>query len=197
MRCRFGNCTAQRAGINQRTNQSYTYCTRHRIYQNNYKIRQRAMKKNPGVGPYNLRPRNIMPPPSLQMKVKELEKEICNYHKLFGEVEKIKHKFNTLAEVQVKTEKYVRDQLCSLVNGKTEHVLPSGDRIDVITEDAMYEVKTPEQYKSGIGQLLVYSQFFPKLKKILYLTKLVSPAKMQHILRDCQTHEIYVELFVE
>lgn len=131
------------------------------------------------------------------MKVKELEKKITSYHKLFKEVEKIKHKLNTLTEAQVLTERYVRDFLAEEVNGKTEHVLPSGDRIDVLTDDTMYEVKTPEQYKSGIGQLIVYHQFFPEHKKVLYLTKLSSPIKMQYILRDCQSHDIFVQLYSE
>ena len=197
MQCKFGNCTTKRVEINRRTKQPYIYCTRHRIYQNNYKKKRRTLQKNDSNKLYNLRQSITMPPPSMEIKLKELKKELCNYHKLFGEVEKIKYRFNTLTETQVKTEKYVRDQLCSLVNGTSEYVLPSGDRIDVITENAIYEVKRPQQYKSGIGQLLVYSQFCPDRKKILYLTKLASPEKMQYILHNCQIHDIYVELFAE
>jgi hypothetical protein len=124
-----------------------------------------------------------------------MQKKIIGYQKLFQEVEKLKNKFNTLTETDILTEKYVRDELCKEVNGQTEYILPSGDRIDVITKNAIYEVKTPELYKSAIGQLIIYSQYFPNHKKILYLTKIASPRKMQYILRDCQNQNIFTQLF--
>jgi hypothetical protein len=193
MRCRFGNCTSDRAGINKRTKQPYMCCTRHRMYQNNYKKYNRSTPKSV----YSFQPLKIMPPLSTSMKVIELEKIITNYHRLFKEFEKVKHKLNTITEAQVLNERHIRDKLAKEVNGKTEHVLPSGDRIDVLTDHIIYEVKTPEQYKSGIGQLTIYHQFFPTHKKVLYITKLASPSKMQYILRDCQSQDIFVQLYSE
>jgi len=127
--------------------------------------------------------------------MKELERQIYKFQKIFAEVEKLKDKLNTLNATNALPESVVRDELADRVSGKTEHVLPSGDRIDVVTDKAIYEVKTPEQYKAGLGQLCVYGQFFPDHKKILYLTRMCTPNKLEYILRDCQTHDIFVELY--
>jgi hypothetical protein len=189
-KCRYGNCTAERSGINPRTNSLYAYCSRHRLYQSNYRKNKRK------IGTKNVfAPRiDVLPLPTDAAKIKSLEKQVSKFRQLFAEVEKLKDKLNTLNVENVLPESAIRDMLAASICGKTEHVLPSGDRVDIVTEKAIYEVKTPDQYKAGLGQLCVYGQFFPKHKKILYLTKLCTPNRLEHILHDCQTHDIFVEL---
>ena len=195
MRCLFGNCRAERDVINRKTQLPYSYCHRHRIYQSLRQKQRRRWSKPVNPLPI-IEPIDVILPEPLS-DTRTLEQRLVAYHKLFGEIEKVKHRLNALPECTVFTEQYVRDQLCAAVNGQIEHVLPSGDRIDVLTADTIYEVKPPEQYKAAIGQLLVYGQFFPLHRKTLYLTKLGTPRKIATILQDCQRHGIFVQLFVE
>lgn len=207
MRCLFGNCKSDRNVLNLKTQLLYSYCDRHRAYQSlRQKQRRRSGKllcteeaveyaletivEDPVEDP-------VGDPREDQSQIRSLEQQIAGYHKLFEEIDKIKHRLNALPESMVFTEKYVRDQLAAMVTGQIEYVLPTGDRIDVLTDTAIFEVKPPEQYKAAIGQLLVYGQFFPEHVKILYLTKLCTPRKLSTILHDCQRQGIYVQLFVE
>jgi hypothetical protein len=195
MRCQFGNCKSDRDVVNQKTQVLYSYCRRHRQYQSYRQKQKRKLSKLWDVEPEEA----VEPVEAVEAEepYRVLEQRLAAYHKLFLEVDKIKDRLNALPESIVFTEKYVRDQLAAMVHGHKEHVLPTGDRIDVLTEEAIYEVKPPEQYKAAIGQLLVYSQFYPNHQKILYLTKISTPRKMATILRDCQRHGIFTQLFAE
>ena len=197
MRCLFGNCKSDRNVLNLKTQLLYSYCDRHRAYQSLRQKQRRRSGKIERTEEVAAGDTTVEDPVGDQSQIRSLEQQIAGYHKLFEEIDKIKHRLNALPESMVFAEKYVRDQLAAMVTGQIEYVLPTGDRIDVLTDTAIFEVKPPEQYKAAIGQLLVYGQFFPDHVKILYLTKLCTPRKLSTILHDCQRQGIYVQLFVE
>lgn len=195
MKCRFGNCTARRVGMNKKTGMLYSSCAYHRAYQNNYwKTKRRLRQAHPETHRF-MKSDKITIIPNNNVKIKELEAKLHKFSKLLEEVNNAKNKLNTLDFGNIMSEKEIRDIFAERVNGKTEHVLPSGDRIDVVTNSTIFEIKSPEQYKSGIGQLSVYGQYFPAHKKVLVLTKICTPNKLEHILRDCRNHDIFVELY--
>jgi len=69
---------------------------------------------------------------------------------------------------QDRTEFQIRDRLKSQLGGLTE-VKTAAGRIDLLTETEIIEVKRVGEWKSGLGQLLVYSGFYPEHRKRLYL----------------------------
>jgi hypothetical protein len=42
-------------------------------------------------------------------------------------------------------------------------------RIDVLTEDEIIEVKKITDWKAALGQILIYSGFYPEHRKLIYL----------------------------
>lgn len=65
-------------------------------------------------------------------------------------------------------ESRVRDNLQSKLGGLTEVSTPSG-RIDLLTETEIIEVKNIKDWKSALGQILIYSAFYPNHKKRIHL----------------------------
>jgi hypothetical protein len=65
-------------------------------------------------------------------------------------------------------ERQVCDCLKSQVGGVPEVTTPAG-RIDLLTETEIIEIKRVSDWKAGLGQLLVYSGFFPEHRKRLHL----------------------------
>lgn len=66
------------------------------------------------------------------------------------------------------TESQIRDRLQSQLGKLTEVKTPAG-RIDLLTETEIIEVKWIGEWKSGLGQILVYSAFYPEHKRRLHL----------------------------
>ncbi|CAN0535793.1 unnamed protein product [Ectocarpus sp. 12 AP-2014] len=62
----------------------------------------------------------------------------------------------------------VRDALASLVGGEAEVETPAGS-IDVLSGTEVIEVKYYKQWKHGLGQVLAYHSFHPRLAKRLHL----------------------------
>ena len=62
----------------------------------------------------------------------------------------------------------VRDALVSLVGGESEVETPAGF-IDVLSDAEVIEVKYYKQWKHGLGQVLAYQSFYPRLAKRLHL----------------------------
>ena len=48
------------------------------------------------------------------------------------------------------------------------------DFIDILTDDEIIEIKNGKNWKHAIGQILVYSNFYPKHKKRLHLFNIVN-----------------------
>lgn len=65
-------------------------------------------------------------------------------------------------------ESTIRDNLQAQLGGLTEVTTPSG-RIDLLTETEIIEVKNIKDWKAALGQILVYSAFYPDHKKRIHL----------------------------
>lgn len=62
----------------------------------------------------------------------------------------------------------VRNALASSVGGEAEVEPPAGN-IDVLSDTEVIEVKYYRQWKHGLGQVLAYHSFYPRLAKRLHL----------------------------
>lgn len=89
----------------------------------------------------------------------------------------------------------IRDKIARLRKGKVE-VKTSFGRIDVMTHDAIIEVKTASKYKHALGQILFYSECFPSRKReiVLYGPCDVDRAE---IVRVCEKYQVQVTFFAE
>lgn len=65
-------------------------------------------------------------------------------------------------------EKSIRDCLHAELGGLVEVVTPAG-RIDLLTDTEIIEVKAVKDWKAALGQILVYSGFYPQHQKRLHL----------------------------
>lgn len=65
-------------------------------------------------------------------------------------------------------EKKIRNRLHSQLGGLTEVMTPVG-RIDLLTESEIIEVKQIPDWKGALGQVLVYSAFYPEHQKRIHL----------------------------
>ena len=65
-------------------------------------------------------------------------------------------------------EQKVRDRLKDNLGGLAEVSTPAG-RIDLLTDDEIIEVKRIDRWKAALGQILVYSAFYPHHRKRLHL----------------------------
>jgi hypothetical protein len=65
-------------------------------------------------------------------------------------------------------EKAVRDHLQSQIGGLAEVVTPAGKN-ELLTATEIFEVKAFRDWKAALGQVLVYSAFYPKRQKRIHL----------------------------
>ena len=65
-------------------------------------------------------------------------------------------------------EKAVRDHLQSQIGGLAEVDTPAG-KIELLTATEIFEVKAFRDWKAALGQVLVYSAFYPKRQKRIHL----------------------------
>jgi hypothetical protein len=65
-------------------------------------------------------------------------------------------------------EKIVQEKLALELNGQMEVEVKLG-RIDILTADEIIEVKTYDDWKGAVGQIIVYGYFFPKHRKRIHL----------------------------
>ncbi|MBE9018893.1 hypothetical protein C7Y66_10995 [Chroococcidiopsis sp. CCALA 051] len=62
----------------------------------------------------------------------------------------------------------IRNRLHAVLGGLTEVTTPAG-RIDLLTEAEIIEVKAIKDWKAALGQVLIYSAFYPQHQKRLHL----------------------------
>ncbi|WP_414590161.1 hypothetical protein [Scytonema sp. PCC 10023] len=67
-----------------------------------------------------------------------------------------------------KPESRIRETLRSQLEGLSEVITPTG-RIDILTDTEIIEVKGVREWKSALGQILVYSALYPSHKKRIHL----------------------------
>ncbi len=72
-----------------------------------------------------------------------------------------------------------RDFICSKLNGKTEHVLDDGSRVDCLTEANAIEVDWARKWSEAIGQALYYSSKTGKQAGIVLIIS--DPEERRHL----------------
>jgi DNA-binding transcriptional regulator YhcF (GntR family) len=86
---------------------------------------------------------------------------------------------------QTAPEQKVRDRLQRVLGGLTEVATPLG-RVDLLTDTEIIEVKCLEDWKSALGQILVYASFYPEHQKRIHLFGQINPLKEIEIHRTCE-----------
>ncbi|MGL5925123.1 hypothetical protein [Chroococcidiopsis sp.] len=76
--------------------------------------------------------------------------------------------FTVKIKSPVRVEQQIRDYLHAQLGGLVEVATPSG-RIDLLTKTEIIEVKRINEWKSALGQILIYSAFYPQHQKRLHL----------------------------
>ena len=77
---------------------------------------------------------------------------------------------STLFNLAYAKEFAYRDMCQEMYGGQTEVPIPGVGRIDVLTSDRIIEVKALSKFKHSIGQVLVYSEYYPNHKPTIALT---------------------------
>ncbi|MFM7352010.1 MAG: hypothetical protein ACKO1G_02835, partial [Microcystis aeruginosa] len=88
------------------------------------------------------------------------------------------------------TEAWYRDKLAREVGGKTEVYIDKVGRIDVLTNTEIIEVKNTKGWKSAIGQIKSYGQYYPKHKMRVHLFGKLTESKLETIKRVCNLEGI-------
>lgn len=83
------------------------------------------------------------------------------------------------------TEAWYRDKLAKELDGKTEIYITKVDRIDILTKTEIIEVKNSKGWKSAIGQIKSYGQYYPKHKMRVHVFGKMTESKLETIQRVC------------
>ena len=68
----------------------------------------------------------------------------------------------------IQRELSIVDKMNIVLDGQREVITPCG-RIDILTKEQIIEVKEYKGWKAALGQILVYSNFFPEHQKRIHL----------------------------
>jgi hypothetical protein len=88
------------------------------------------------------------------------------------------------------TEDWYRDELARELGGKTEVYIDKVGRIDVLTNTEIIEVKNTKGWKSAIGQIKSYGQYYPKHKIRVHLFGKLTESRLETIQRVCNLEGI-------
>lgn len=89
-------------------------------------------------------------------------------------------------------EEYVRDHVAECHHGAKEVIIDDLGRIDVLTSKSIIEVKRTKAWMAAIGQLIVYSQYYPTRQKVLYLYGPIALDRQEKITKITQKIGILV-----
>lgn len=67
-------------------------------------------------------------------------------------------------------------------------------RIDLLTDEYIFEFKQVKKWKEGLGQLLVYSHYYPDRHKVLCLVGMATESYLQIVRDHCTRFEAVVLL---
>lgn len=87
-------------------------------------------------------------------------------------------------------EEFIRDSVAKSLDGCTEITIPRIGRIDILTTNSIIEVKYATKWISAIGQLTVYSHYYVKHQKVLWLYGPLVTKKQSDIELHCKTNNI-------
>jgi hypothetical protein len=88
------------------------------------------------------------------------------------------------------TEAWYRDKLARELRGKTEVHIDKVGRVDILTQTEIIEVKNTKGWKSAIGQIKSYGQYYPKHKMRVHLFGKLTESKLETIQRVCNLEGI-------
>ena len=66
-------------------------------------------------------------------------------------------------------ERQITDYLQTIIGGVRKVITPDSDRIDLLTEDLLIEVKAARDWDNSVGQILKYKIHYPDHKLIIFL----------------------------
>lgn len=92
---------------------------------------------------------------------------------------------------QKQSEERYRSDLHKQVGGKTEVCTPAG-RIDILTSTQIVEVKHVKSWKSALGQIEVYGDYYPNHEKRLHLFGPCHFSLLETIKKHCRKRCIEV-----
>lgn len=88
------------------------------------------------------------------------------------------------------TEAWYRDKLARELEGKTEVHIDKVGRVDILTKTEIIEVKNTKGWKSAIGQIKSYGQYYPKHKMRVHLFGKLTESKLETIQKVCNLEGI-------
>jgi len=88
-------------------------------------------------------------------------------------------------------EAIIQVRLHGELGGRMEVTTPSG-QIDLLTDEFLIEVKNISEWKRGVGQVVVYSVYYPDHKKRIHLFGQVHSRTLAHIEGVCSQLDIAV-----
>jgi hypothetical protein len=92
---------------------------------------------------------------------------------------------------QIKDEKSVQKALAEVLDGKTEIETLCG-RIDILTPTEIIEVKRVKDWKSALGQIIVYGDYYPSHQKRIHLYGETQEAFLSLITKHCERRKVVV-----
>lgn len=87
------------------------------------------------------------------------------------------------------SEKRMQSRIHAQLGGSKEVKTPLG-RIDLLTSTHLIEIKNFKDWKSAVGQVLVYKEFYPDRQACIYLFAKEIPQHLEVIERACRKHSI-------
>ena len=99
---------------------------------------------------------------------------------------------NSLTCIWYNREVIIARQLKTRLGGKREVRTPMG-RIDLLTETQLIEIKKFRDWRNAIGQVLIYSEFYPSHEKVIYLYDREIPRQLELISSACLKHGIVIK----
>lgn len=116
-----------------------------------------------------------MPRENLSEKAAFLKSRMNASNVIFGNLKKTRRGGPSLSDTKT-YECVVTRKLSKELGGKIEVGSRYG-KIDILTDEAIIEVKRYKSWKHALGQILIYSIDYPNHKKMLYLYGTSKPRK--------------------
>lgn len=116
-----------------------------------------------------------MPRENLSEKAAFLKSRMNASNVIFGNLKKTRRGGPSLSDTKT-YEWVVTRKLSKELGGKIEVGSRYG-KIDILTDEAIIEVKRYKSWKHALGQILIYSIDYPNHKKMLYLYGTSKPRK--------------------
>lgn len=106
---------------------------------------------------------------------------------------KVNQRLKTRLENSKSPEKQVQNKLAKHLKGATEVPTVAG-RIDILTSSEIIEVKEVRQWKSALGQVLVYGEYYPCHKKRIHLFGKCHDSFVSIVKKHCEKFDVIVTL---